>query len=132
MRDQIWKLGQLVVTAVLLAGVWGCDSTKDTAAIGEQIDRLIENTGRHLETLDDKRQEAEGLATSEVQKLFTFEYKLLPIAEGLGVKSLEATLNELGKDRWDCSQVVSLETERAVLCKRQPKTPLRYIPRILP
>ena len=76
--------------------------------------------------------EAGQMAEAEVEKLFAFEYKVVSLSQAQSSQQLEAALNQLGKDRWECFQVVQMQDGDSLICKRAPKTYLRYIPRFIP
>ncbi|HQH27138.1 MAG TPA: hypothetical protein PLP17_07055, partial [Oligoflexia bacterium] len=53
-------------------------------------------------------------------------------------EKIEGTLNEFGKNRWDCFDVEKAAPTAeepagslVVFCKRMPETPLRYVPQSL-
>lgn len=81
----------------------------------------------------------------EVKKLREIEYKVVDMSEDWMSAEIEAQLNKLGKDYWDCFHMEVVVPHRASLqksetkdstdekkvyrffCRRQPFTPLRYI-----
>jgi hypothetical protein len=83
-------------------------------------------------SFDSKRKEAQEAAVGELEKLVTFEYKVLELEKTRSSAELEESLAELGKDRWDCFHIdsVTLEKSLRVYCKRAPKTMLKFIPRV--
>ena len=91
---------------------------------------LSEKVVRGFERLIDKP----DLTVREVEKLQQREYLVRGLPIDASAARIEDTLNELGKDRWDCSAVEkpssSGEKPAALLllCKRIPETLLRYVP----
>ena len=59
----------------------------------------------------------------DYRSMYSFEYKILSKSE-VSPEEMEATLNELGKERWDCFEVDSA----AFYFKRQKKSYLRNVP----
>ena len=66
--------------------------------------------------------------SEEVKKLHSFEYKLIEFGHDIPPNEIAKTLNELGKDRWNCGKFSEKEFSVQVLCKRPPNTVLRYVP----
>ena len=125
---QRWRVAVMAISLSVL----GCERGDGSAGVSEKLEALMAKTERQLENLGSTHQEVCEVASSEVQKLFNYEYKLVALVEESGRKGIEAALNELGQDRWDCFQVVPVEGQLTAVCKRRPKTPLRYIPRMIP
>lgn len=126
------QLEQSMCAVAVLVAVAGCNSKQDTSHVGRQIDQLMESTERSLESLGAEHEGVSEAASAELKKVFNFEYKALRLPEGASLEGLESSLNQAGQDRWDCFQVILHDSHLVALCKRPPKTPLRYIPRILP
>lgn len=126
------------IFAALCAALLGCDSKSKTAEIQNQLANLTKSVsdlvGDSSTTKD---------AMEEFKKLQQFEYKLQSFPADTMPIELEAALNRLGKERWECFHVekrMSVESkepdvaraarpEIVLFCKRRPETPLRFIPR---
>ena len=67
--------------------------------------------------------DAQQWVQDDFRNMNAFEYKILPKSQ-TSPESLEATLNELGQERWDCFEVDA----GAFYFKRQKKSYLRNIP----
>jgi hypothetical protein len=63
--------------------------------------------------------------SSEIAKSGQWEYHVVTI---VNQNELEKTLNELGKERWECFEVLAVNESLRVVCKRQVKTYLSHIP----
>ena len=105
--------------AILLSG---CDRTSGEA----ELNKLT----KELKNLVDGVTPSKEVAEQEVEKLFRLEYQVLTFPSDAQANELQDGLRRAGMDRWDCFHVESRPVELLVLCKRQPKTYLRYIPRV--
>ncbi len=111
----------------------GCDSQ-------EKFDQLDDTVSDIKQTLGDIAQkfqkqapstdEIQSMTQEELEKLSTFEYKVEDFNKSMSAANIESSLKTLGKDRWECFQVLEFDEKIRVFCKRLPKTYLRYIPRI--
>ena len=128
-----------LILAAVFAALMGCDSKSKTAEIQNQLANLTKSVsdlvGDSSTTKD---------AMEEFRKLQQYEYKLQSFPADTMPIELEAALNRLGKERWECFHVEKrmaaeskeptetarpLRTEIVLFCKRRPETPLRFIPR---
>jgi len=125
-------LNALLIVSVLPALI-GCDaSSKDVEGVRQQLEALVDKANRQVESLSSSPEEVSEKASAELEKLFTFEYKVVDFRRDSNSASIQRALNELGQDRWECFQLIQVDSGMAVLCKRRPKTYLRYIPRMVP
>ena len=67
----------------------------------------------------------------EIKKLSQWEYKIVEVSEYASAEEITSQLSELGKERWNCFHTSSRQTQKLIRlwCKRQPFTPLRFVPR---
>lgn len=73
-----------------------------------------------------------NLTADELAKLSRWEYRVSDIAEGISAHEVEAHLNRLGAEGWECS-VPAHSTERIrVYCKRRPVGVLQYLKQFAP
>ena len=125
-------LKALLIVAVLPVLV-GCDAgSKDVEGVRQQLEALVDKANRQVESLSSSPEEVSEKASAELEKLFTFEYKVVDFRGDTSSASIQRALNELGQDRWECFQLIPVDAGLAALCKRRPKTYLRYIPRMVP
>ena len=111
----------------------GCKrGDEDLSRLKDDLDKLVQRTEKSIGSLTSNPALVTDAASSEVEKLFIFEYKVLPLSGDKSSKQAELALNQLGKDRWDCFQIVEMEEGPSAFCRRAPKTYLRYIPRFMP
>jgi hypothetical protein len=128
----ISHLNALFILSVLPALI-GCDAgSKDVEGVRQQLEALVDKTSRKVESLSSSPEEVSEKASAELEKLFTFEYKVVDFRRDSNSTSIQRALNELGQDRWECFQLIPVDAGIAALCKRRPKTYLRYIPRMVP
>ena len=106
---------------------------KDSAD-GPQIEKLQKGLGQAYDQVSDaidklkpEADNLQGKATSELEKLFIYEYRVENFPNGLSSQQISNRLNDLGKDRWDCFHIEPHEEGRQVFCKRMPRTVLRYL-----
>lgn len=108
----------------------GCDR-HDSAPAGEGLRDTLDEARRLIDDLAPQRKEWEEDARGEVEKLYNFEYHIEEFSNELSTVEIEAKLDALGQDRWECFHIEPGEKELRVFCKRRPKTYLRYMLRVL-
>lgn len=118
---------------VFIAALAGCDKATDTKELQRQVGDL---TKVLTDYVGDAAPTKEAL--TELKKLQQFEYKIISVPADTTPTALESSLNELGRERWECFHVEKrlnpadpAKSEIALFCKRRPETPLRFIPRNL-
>ncbi len=125
------KTGAKLFTAALLLLLCfstGCEHVEKVTSGGDDLARkLIQDLG--LEDADPNN--IEKMAREEVDKLLQVEYLVEEIPFSSGGKDLEYRLKILGAERWDCFQIMPNPdgTRLRVVCKRKPKSYLRYLTR---
>ena len=112
-----WILFSCTALAML-----GCDRAPGEA----ELNKLTKELKNIVEGVTPSKEVAE----QELEKLFSLEYQVLTFPSDVEAKALQDGLRRAGMERWDCFHVESRQEELLVLCKRQPKTYLRYIPRV--
>lgn len=128
-----------LVVSVVCATLVGCDSKSKTAEIQNQLANLTKSVS---ELVGDSSTTKDAM--DEFRKLQQYEYKLQSFPADTMPIELEAALNRLGKERWECFHVDKrtatvlneptdparpVRAEIVLFCKRRPETPLRFIPR---
>jgi len=92
--------------------------------LNDQLDRASDNVQEavapHTERLHAKTKE-------EVQKLFQWEYKVVDVPATTSASSMEARLNELGEEGWECDSAQNSVSVIRVSCKRKPPSALAYL-----
>ena len=107
-------------------------TTKESTSqqVNKVIGESLEGIKAELRKLQPQANELSNQAQGEVEKLFSFEYEVAEFPETLSAEELEIELLNLGKDRWECFQVLHINKNLRAICRRVPKTYLRYIPRL--
>jgi peptidoglycan hydrolase CwlO-like protein len=115
------------------AGATG-KTTEPKESTSQQVNKVIgeslEGIKAELRKLQPQANELSDQAQGEVEKLFSFEYRVAEFPDTLTAQELELELVSLGKERWECFQVLHINKSLKVMCRRMPKTYLRYIPRV--
>ena len=135
----------VLIFSLLLAS--GCDSKSKAGDIQNQLATLTKSVS---DLVGDSTTTQEAM--EEFRKLQQYEYKLQSFPANTLPIELEASLNRLGKERWECFHVEKrigqaappsaadstrpeaepqeiARPEIVLFCKRRPETPLRFIPR---
>lgn len=108
----------------------GCQPSENTTDL-ESVTKDLQDTLRSAQkSISNMGSEGSEVATEEIAKLFTFEYKVVELQKGMDSSEIESTLASYGKQRWDCFHVEPTEASLRFYCKRRPKSYLRYIPRV--
>lgn len=104
-------------------------TVKDT--VTTTADQAVKQVDKVVEGLKSAPEDIKSMAEGEVEKLFALEYKVFELETlATSAADLEKKLIELGKERWDCFHTQQHQTKTFFLCKRYPKTYLRYLPRM--
>lgn len=127
------RLGRLI--ALLGVGAWallvsGCDSSRPAKEAVRDLEKQLDTLSK---SVSDFVQDPS--IPEEVKKLQQFEYQIVTVPGDVAPAALEATLSELGKNRWDCFHVERLtrgeKQELMLFLKRRPDTPLKYVPKTI-
>lgn len=126
----------LLIIAIFLLS--GCNSDPvtqevpptDASAPESLTDTIAAQISKAQQQVQELASGSKDTATEEVEKLFTFDYRVVEFDKSLPATDLELKLNELGKERWECFHVEPRESVLQFFCSRRPKTYLRYIPRV--
>lgn len=108
------------------------DEPSKLQKLTEDLQQVAKETKDALTELVPDTQGVKEGTQQEIEKLFIFEYKIVELAKDSSIQKMEEVLVDLGKDRWECFHIEPVPTGLQVFCKRRPKTPLRYIPRMFP
>lgn len=108
-----------------------CDQGSENSEIQRLTKELDQTLQEAHEFFQGATSTGTGMATKEVEKLFTFEYRVEEFENSLTSEELQDKLQELGQERWECFHAEPLAKSLRFFCKRRPKTYLRYIPKLL-
>lgn len=115
----------LILSGLFSTALCACGSSESPL-----INDLNESLGVLQSRLNEGRKEVETTTSAELEKLHKLEYKVIDLAGSDSTEELEKQLAELGKERWDCFYVQPIPDKLRFFCKRNPKTFLKYIPRV--
>ena len=121
-----------LLTAVFLSA---CESGKPPAeleSLNSQLKDFLKKAEQKIEGLTPETRGVSEATSQEVEKLFTFEYKVVEFKTEASSQEIEARLQALGQDRWECFSSEGSSRSLRIFCRRRPKTYLRYIPRLIP
>lgn len=122
-----------IVILVIFINFLGCNNNEKIDKVKKDLEQTIQKANKNIQELTSEyanKDKLNELTTEEVEKLFTYEYKVLELDNSLSASEIEEQLQTLGKERWECFNVISEQKSYKVFCKRKPKTYLRYIPRV--
>lgn len=130
MHRHAFQLLSIALCLGIIATSAGCEK-KDQKELQDQI----------VKTVTDLKSQAPD-PIKEVEKLHQLEYEVVSFPLNTPPAALDAALDEMGKNRWDCFHIergAQLREEEGqddkrevylmVFCKRLPDTLLRYVPR---
>ena len=120
----------LLLSSFLVLSLVGCDNQKqDSSELFKTLDRQLSDLKKGLKDSMGQN-DLDHRASSELEKLFTFEYKVVDLPSKASSVDLEKKLKKLGAERWECFSIRQISDKIQIACKRRPKTYLRYIPRV--
>ncbi len=122
------KLFSLLLCLILLAGCEQGANNPDLQRLTKELDQTLQEAHQFFEGATSTGNE---LATKEVEKLFTFEYRVEELDSSLSPEEMQEQLQALGQERWECFHAEPQAKSLRFFCKRRPKTYLRYIPKLL-
>ena len=114
-----------LVLALSLISLCSCDESQ--LKIQKELEKTLKDS---LESISSNP----SLPLDELKKLSQQEYKSLTFPIDTSSSEIEETLNNLGKDRWNCDSIFARprtapeKAEIVVICKRTPETVLRFVP----
>ena len=103
----------------------GCKDSVST--VGDDVQRGFDQARK---AIDELTPELKDKTIGEVEKLFVFEYHVEEVDPALPSAQIQERLAALGADRWDCFHIEAREEVLQVFCKRNPKTYLKFVPRM--
>lgn len=123
----------LILTLSLLF-LLSCQETaeKNMQDLGRHVKQLRDKAGEKIDQLSSSKEQVSEMTSEEFEKLSIFEYKIEELPLKSETAEIEQLLSNLGKQRWECFDVLQTEKTLRIFCKRRPETYLRYIPRIFP
>ncbi len=98
--------------------------------VTDEVQKKWEAAKSKISSLAPEAEALQEKAGGELDKLFVFEYRVEEIQRNASKDEMEEILGRLGKERWDCFHIQPEGDALRLFCKRNPKTYLKYIPRI--
>ena len=129
----IYIVVAIVAAALLLPGCSEPPSTQDsgTSEFTQDLKDTLHDAKRLLEQkLDPVAEDWQAKTSKEIEKLFALEYRVVTLDAELDSDAIEAELNDLGKERWECFSIRPDTKGLRVYCKRRPRSYLRYLGRM--
>lgn len=124
------KATSLIIALLLLAS---CDSSRTNSDTVDTLMRSVKDLHESVTgTIAPTAKELQNAATSEVDKLFSIEYKVLELPSSTPGPDVERSLIDLGADRWNCFSVIPRPESILITCNRRPLSYLRYALRFFP
>lgn len=122
-----------IVFLIIFALIFSACQSPETNRIQEVLEDFKASLKDAKRSVEDNTPDTKKIKTGtaeEVEKLFSFEYKVEEYPNKAGAKDLQSKLEALGQERWECFYIQEVGTKLRVYCKRRPKTYLQYIPRM--
>lgn len=118
---------------VFIFSITSCDSqnkhvTQAKEAVSQSIDSISQTVDQYTpDAVKSTARQVPEMAGEEYEKLFRVDYKVIELPRGKGAAQFEATLNELGKERWNCFHIEPQADKLIAFCSRRPPSYIRYI-----
>jgi hypothetical protein len=112
----------------------GCQSRegRDSEGILGQLERLLRHTTERVQGMTPSTDEVTAAAQKEFSNLFILEYRVVEVDNGASPEKLQEMLTQLGKDRWECFNILERGASYMIPCRRRPESLLRYVLRFVP
>lgn len=129
------KIPPFLLFSLLVLTASGCDWGTSDQAKFDELQRQLEETMKSAQDAfqrlspggEDDLQKSAG---EEVEKLFTFQYKIFELKRSGTPEQMESELNAAGQEGWECFDTNVEKDLIQFFCKRRPKTYLRYLPKM--
>lgn len=124
-RKALFTLGFLTVSVIALTG---CQQQEEMTLdeVQKSLSKTLDQAGKTLGEITERSRRVPDIAQSEVEKIVSFEYRVMKISKTDEPELMEAELAALGEQRWDCFHVEPQGLDLLFFCKRRPKSYLRY------
>ena len=94
------------------------------------LDDLKEGAQEAIEEARAKARELQGLSQEELQTIWAIEYKTVEVAHS-ELAALDAKLNKLGQERWDCYHVTGDGQRQIFFFKRRKSKAIDHLTNLL-
>ena len=130
MMIRLLSILRAALVCIIAMSLAACDSRsrdKGMDQLSDDVEQAISLAKQKVADLSPHSQKLEKAASGEVEKLFSYEYTVKDLDASLSLPQLQAELDMLGMERWDCFNIQNMNAQLRVFCKRRPKTYLRYL-----
>ena len=114
----------LILLLILVSGCKDGGSQKIVDTVKNQINSATEQ-------IAPVASEVASQTSEQASKVLRYEYKVQTLNKDSDDKAIEATLNKLGEERWECFSVLLTESGTRITCKRVPYAALRYFLKLM-
>lgn len=120
-----WRSLSIILSLLTLMVVGGCSEESSEPSVAQQtIDDLQKKYDELVET---ELENPVQWASDDLENIGDWEYKIVDLSDA-GAASMEATLNELGNERWEVFWIENVRTDYRIMLKRPSRSYLRHIP----
>lgn len=95
--------------------------------IGDISKNLLDEGVERAQNSIPSKEDISKMTPEQLDKILSFEYKIVDFKEVPSAQELESTLNSLGEQRWECLALSQGSVPLRVQCKRPSRIFLRYI-----
>ena len=130
MKNLTFSPCRILIALLLPLCLSGCDSRtgkKELNRLTEDVQEAIDLAQQKFDDVSPDGSKLHRAASDEIEKLFSYEYTIKELDPSLSTTQLQAELDMLGMERWDCFSIQNINAQLRIICKRRPKTYLRYL-----
>lgn len=117
------KAKLLILTILFFCG---CDRRASDA--WESVQSSLDTVNKQIAPVADS---VTSMTSEQLSNVIKFEYRVVRFPADYSPAQIEAGLNEIGKDRWECFSAVTNEAGTTLYCKRIPYALLRYFLKVM-
>lgn len=119
-----------LIIGIFLGGslglIVGCEQKPDLSKLAEDATNIVQSNIEKLKGDLPSHKDISKLSKEEIEKILSLEYKVFDYETPPTAVALEAKLNQLGEERWDCLATPAFDKPVRIQCKRPAKLFLRY------
>lgn len=95
--------------------------------IGEISKNIVQEGVERAQQALPSKEDLSKMTPEQIDKVLSFEYKVIDLDVIPNAEKLETTLNTLGAERWECIAQPQGEVPLRIQCKRPAKILFRYL-----